>query len=516
MLLPQPKIIIDYWNLFLGIEPGSESKSEVNGRFLDSIKEYSKIFSLIKFLFCGFLSGLSSNKKIAYFEVRCRELQDCALSASSLNECLFAVREFRKIRTLEWKNACMGDALTMFSTGILRSSIKYFENFFPFSLKIHHNWQDQILGQLISNVSSLASAAPIEQISKIAKSIHSNRRARDLFLDDKFADSAVLTTIKNSKDLDFLNVSINFYLKNWGCRVSGELMLTEKTWLEAPVLFIGELRKRVFELFNYGSNETATNNGQPIEDSNKYMRSELFLLKNWRKFALKTIVKFCHYSIKLRERARLGQSMAYGSLRISALKIGNYFASQKLLMFADDILFLELDEIESVCTGSYLFSDTLIKMVEIRKHAYRIAPDGVSAGRKTIVPICKSMNIISEDVSDAQQSGKKFIFSGNGVAPGVAKGVAFVANSFGDAQNIPRNSILITRNTDPGWTPLFGRISGLVIENGGMLCHGAIIARELGIPCVTGIIGAVKNIASGAHVKLDGSKGIVEIFNPLP
>ena len=94
--------------------------------------------------------------------------------------------------------------------------------------------------------------------------------------------------------------------------------------------------------------------------------------------------------------------------------------------------------------------------------------------------------------------------------------MAFVANSFGDAQNIPRNSILITRNTDPGWTPLFGRISGLVIENGGMLCHGAIIARELGIPCVTGIIGAVKNIASGAHVKLDGSKGIVEIYNPLP
>ena len=69
----------------------------------------------------------------------------------------------------------------------------------------------------------------------------------------------------------------------------------------------------------------------------------------------------------------------------------------------------------------------------------------------------------------------------------------------------------MTRQTDPGWGPVFFLISGLVIERGGMLSHGAIIAREFGIPCVVGVRGATTRIADGTTITVDADAGAVHV-----
>jgi phosphohistidine swiveling domain-containing protein len=71
--------------------------------------------------------------------------------------------------------------------------------------------------------------------------------------------------------------------------------------------------------------------------------------------------------------------------------------------------------------------------------------------------------------------------------------------------------VLVTRQTDPGWGPIFPLISGLVIERGGMLSHGAIIAREFGIPSVVGVKDATRLIAHGSSITVDGDRGLVHI-----
>jgi pyruvate,water dikinase len=71
--------------------------------------------------------------------------------------------------------------------------------------------------------------------------------------------------------------------------------------------------------------------------------------------------------------------------------------------------------------------------------------------------------------------------------------------------------ILITPSTDPGWTPLFLTAGGLVMEMGGMMSHGAVVAREYGIPAVVGVAGATDRIASGQRVTVDGSAGTVSL-----
>ncbi|HET8913797.1 MAG TPA: PEP-utilizing enzyme, partial [Ktedonobacteraceae bacterium] len=69
-------------------------------------------------------------------------------------------------------------------------------------------------------------------------------------------------------------------------------------------------------------------------------------------------------------------------------------------------------------------------------------------------------------------------------------------------------------STDPGWTPLFLTAGGLVMEMGGAMSHGAVVAREYGIPAVVGVPGAIERIRTGQMIRIDGSQGTVSIVHP--
>ena len=73
--------------------------------------------------------------------------------------------------------------------------------------------------------------------------------------------------------------------------------------------------------------------------------------------------------------------------------------------------------------------------------------------------------------------------------------------------------VLVTRQTDPGWGPVFFLIKGLVMERGGMLSHGAILAREYGIPTVVGVHNATKQISHGQTITVNGDRGIVQLVD---
>ena len=101
---------------------------------------------------------------------------------------------------------------------------------------------------------------------------------------------------------------------------------------------------------------------------------------------------------------------------------------------------------------------------------------------------------------------------GVGVSVGVATGEAYVLREAADAQIAGKKSILVCPSTDPGWTPLFLHATALVMEYGGMLSHGAIIAREYGIPAVVNVAAATQRIQSGTRLRVDGGRGIVSIL----
>ena len=98
------------------------------------------------------------------------------------------------------------------------------------------------------------------------------------------------------------------------------------------------------------------------------------------------------------------------------------------------------------------------------------------------------------------------------MAPGSASGPAHVALTPEQGSNIGTGYVLVTPSTDPGWTPLFLTAKALVMEVGGVMCHGAVVAREYGIPAIVGVKDAIKRIKTGDKITVDGDAGRVVLL----
>lgn len=102
--------------------------------------------------------------------------------------------------------------------------------------------------------------------------------------------------------------------------------------------------------------------------------------------------------------------------------------------------------------------------------------------------------------------------AGTAISAGVVTGIARVLHR-PDEKALKAGEILVARATDPGWTPLFATASAVVLEVGGMLQHGALVAREYGLPCVSGIANVTELIKDGSTIEVDGTNGIVRLID---
>lgn len=110
---------------------------------------------------------------------------------------------------------------------------------------------------------------------------------------------------------------------------------------------------------------------------------------------------------------------------------------------------------------------------------------------------------------DEFPSNAKIIY-GIGTSPGRATGRARIVEN-PTQHNIQRGDILVAKNTDPGWTPVLRIVAGIIVEEGGILNHCSIVARELGIPAVVGVRQATQKIPENAPITIDGGLGAVQM-----
>lgn len=166
----------------------------------------------------------------------------------------------------------------------------------------------------------------------------------------------------------------------------------------------------------------------------------------------------------------------------------------------EDIFYLKFEELyEAVRTG--VFADELIKR---RKDEFRLAekltPPRVITSEGEIL----SGRYRREDLPPGALAGLA-------VSTGVVEGRARVILNMEEA-NLAEGDILVTSYTDPSWTPLFVSIKGLVTEVGGLMTHGAVIAREYGLPAVVGVENATLRIHDGQRIRVNGSAGYVDLL----
>src|SRR6185295_19053327 len=123
---------------------------------------------------------------------------------------------------------------------------------------------------------------------------------------------------------------------------------------------------------------------------------------------------------------------------------------------------------------------------------------------------------LGEDITPLQKdhcnSGSRTL-QGVGACGGRVVGRAVVLRDASEAGKLAAEDILVTRQTDPGWASVFFLIKGLVIERGGMLSHGAIVAREFGIPCVVGVQHATRELLRAGQIEVNGDQGKVHVLD---
>ena len=180
--------------------------------------------------------------------------------------------------------------------------------------------------------------------------------------------------------------------------------------------------------------------------------------------------------------------------------VGAELASQGRIASADDIWFLRIEEARRALAG-----DDLRPIVADRRATYER-----ERGRRHIPRVLLSDGTDAEIALVPAEAGT---MRGTPASPGVVTGTARVILAPQGARLEP-GEILVAPSTDPGWTPLFLTAGGLVMEMGGMISHGAVVAREYGIPAVVGVAGATDRISTGQRVRVDGSTGVVTIEEP--
>lgn len=190
-----------------------------------------------------------------------------------------------------------------------------------------------------------------------------------------------------------------------------------------------------------------------------------------------------------------------GLVRKRALAEGEKFVEQGRLERADDIFWLTLDEIDAANANADLDLHALIA----KKKPFYDKLKQVSAFPHMI----DSRGRIAQ-VKKPEADADTFV--GISVSRGKAKGRVKVLTS-PQEKPIAKGDVLVAYTTDPGWTPLFVNVSAIILEIGGVLQHGGVVAREYGKPCIAGIQGITKDLQDGQWVEVDGTTGTVRLLD---
>ncbi|WP_028316934.1 PEP/pyruvate-binding domain-containing protein [Desulfatibacillum aliphaticivorans] len=218
----------------------------------------------------------------------------------------------------------------------------------------------------------------------------------------------------------------------------------------------------------------------------------------WKRAIAEKSLSLAREYVRYRENQRYALDYILADMRRVILEMASRLKTKGLLKQEDDIFFVTYNELKSLWDGAASMPpDVEVRRAGFLKDSSRLPPEWILDGE----PFPK------------KRVAAKNGFRGTPASPGSAKGTARVVMRVEDLRSVRQGDILVAPNTDPGWTPVFGLISGLVVQTGGMLSHAAIVAREYGIPAVTGVAEACRNINTNDYLEVNGRDGTVAILN---
>lgn len=293
------------------------------------------------------------------------------------------------------------------------------------------------------------------------------------------------------------------FLEKNGHRCALELNFAVPRWREDPSFLVQVLKKYI------GAPETDSpllkqeQAARRVADDSRKILSRL---PQRKRAVLKPLAALAALGQRWRENMKSELVRLLFALRVNMLKIGEVLEKNGALERAEDIFMLSRDELAAAGRagqGADLRAIADRRRAEYAAYAVDRPPDVVSKLSDLTAPPATDNAAASDDASGPAT------LSGIAVSRGIVEGTARLVKTIEDVGALQPGDILLTDHTDPGWTPLFTFISGVITNTGGLVSHTSIVAREYGLPAVVNLPNATELISDGQHVILDGDRGLV-------
>jgi phosphoenolpyruvate synthase/pyruvate phosphate dikinase len=299
-----------------------------------------------------------------------------------------------------------------------------------------------------------------------------------------------------------VNDSIWTYLEKYGMRCSGEIDITRPRWSEKPNTLIPAILSNIRN-FEPGAHRMKYEQGRrEAEQKAQDLLSRLERLPGGKRKVQKTkkAISVLRNFIGYREYPKYFMVWYFWVIKQALLREAARLVQKGVIWEKEDIYYLSFEELREVVKTNQVDYSIITKRKEEHKVNEKLTPPRVMTSEGEIISG-------EYDTINIPQGA----LVGVPVSSGIIEGRARVVVRLEDA-NIEEGDILVTTFTDPSWTPLFVSVKGLVTEVGGIATHGAIVAREYGLPAVVGVENATKLIKDGQRIRVNGTEGYVEIL----
>jgi pyruvate,water dikinase len=325
----------------------------------------------------------------------------------------------------------------------------------------------------------------------------------------------VVSFLEQVDDEDFLNElpklaggreardAVQAWLDKYGMRCVGEIDVTRPRWSERPrtllPLILGNIKN-----FEPGAAKRRFEQGrQEASKKEEELLARLRALPDGQQKAdeTKRMIDRVRTFAGYREYPKYGMVSRYFVYKQALLEEAERLVRADVLCEKEDIFYLRFDELHEV-----------VRTNRVDEQLIRARKDAFQSYRALTPPRVLTSDGEALNGSYRRDDFPKGALVGLPVSAGIVEGRARVVLDLADAELEP-GDVLVTACTDPSWTPLFVAIKGLVTEVGGLMTHGAVIAREYGLPAVVGVERATRLIRDGQRIRIHGTDGYVEILN---
>lgn len=492
----------------MGVREGLQQEDEPAP--VTGIQRYTReLPALVRLVGRSALNFLHIRRIVADFQAHFREHYErwSAMDFRSMapHELGALYREMEEKLLWQWKAPIVNDFFVMVFYGTLK--------------KLCASWCGDEAGSLQNDLivgeGGIESTEPTRMLLRLAGEARERPDLRQLLLERSPED---LVREVPARFPDF-GAEIKRYLDLYGFRGVNELKLEEPSVKDRPAWVYQILR-------NYLTGDPAALDLSVIGEREQRIRREAetrafeaIRRKGGlvpREAIFRRVLENARLGVKNRENMRFARTRIYGILRELLRAVGEHFAAEGILDSPHDIFYLTLDEVWDYTRGRAVTTN-LKALAALRREefdTYRREVDRMPADRFESWGLPYHRNRFQGRPRPAVESADG-VLRGIGCSPGViTRPVKVIRTPSEDARL--EGEILVAERTDPGWVPLYPSVSGLLIERGSILSHSAIVAREMGIPTIVGILGLTATLKTGQVVTMDGAAGTVQPLTPLP